>query len=198
MPYDIERLKGELQIHLDAKRYAHTLGVVKSAIELAKTFGADEKDAEFAAYFHDYAKRFTKNEIDFYVEKYDILLDKFEKISPNLAHGKIASYICKYEYNVENKQVLNAIKYHTTGRKGMKKLEKIICLADYIEENRNFDGVEKLRILAKKDLDLALYNALNGTIVEVTNKNVIIHKNTINARNYILQLLTLNNQQPYL
>lgn len=184
-----EKLLSELKVNLKSYRFNHTMGVAKCAKELANIYGEDQEKSYFAGLFHDYAKEFSYKKIVSYIVKYNIEVDKYEKNSNELIHGKIASAICENEYKIEDKDILNAIKYHTTGRKNMTKLEKIICLADYIEENRRFDGVEKIRTLSKKNLDLALYHAFNVTLANLISKNVIIHPNTVKSRNHLLKIL---------
>lgn len=94
----------------------------------------------------------------------------------------IGSYIAKYEFGINDKDIINAIKYHTTGKEDMNLIEKIIYIADLIEEDRDFPGVEVLRDLVyNKQLDKALLISFNNTIKLVIDNNQLIHNRTVNA-----------------
>jgi predicted HD superfamily hydrolase involved in NAD metabolism len=82
--------------------------------------------------------------------------------------------------------VLNAIRYHTTGREDMSMLEKIICISDYVEPKRTFEGVTEIRELALVDIDKALFAAFSTTIAYIISKNYILHPMTVIARNRLL------------
>ncbi len=100
----------------------------------------------------------------------------------------IGSYIAKYEFGINDKDIINAIKYHTTGKEDMNLIEKIIYIADLIEEDRDFPGVEVLRDLVyNKQLDKALLISFNNTIKLVIDNNQLIHNRTVNARNYLIK-----------
>lgn len=192
---DKEALKQKLKKNLNKKRYEHTLRVADAAIYLAKKYGEDEEKAEIAALFHDYAKCFSDNENENYIQKYEIDLDKYEKVSKQLIHGIIAAHICENEYGIEDIDILRAVRYHTTGRYGMGNLEKIVSLADYIEAGRDFDGVNKIRVESEKSLDCGLYTALSLTIKNLLEKNEIIHQNSLDARNYLLEIINESNKE---
>ena len=106
--------------------------------------------------------------------------------SINLMHGLAGSIIAKHIMGIEDEDVLNSISYHTTGRKNMTILEKIIYIADYIEPMRNFPGVDELRKIAYSNLDEALLLSFDNTIKYVITKGQLLHLDTIEARNYIL------------
>ena len=90
--------------------------------------------------------------------------------------------------NINDKDIINAIKYHTTGKEDMDIIEKIIYIADLIEEDRDFPGVEELRDLVyNKELDKALLISFNNTIKFVIENNQLIHNRTVDARNYLIK-----------
>lgn len=137
------------------KRYIHTIGVTDTAMELAALYGADVKKAEVASILHDIAKYADEDWMKHIVrtEKLDArLLDWGSEI----LHGPVGAYIAQTEFHIEDEDLLNAIRFHTTGRAGMSQLEKIVFIADMIEPNRRFDGVEALRTIARQDLEEAL------------------------------------------
>ncbi len=129
--------------NLSEKRKIHTDGVRKTAALLAERFGADPEKADIAALCHDIYRGKTVDEINDYVNK--IGLDTKYINNPNLAHGKIAAYVMESELGIDDGDILNAVKYHTTGRAGMSLLEKIIFIADAIEPGRDYPGVEEIR-----------------------------------------------------
>lgn len=166
---NIEEIKEELKKRLTEKRYKHSLGAMKAAKELAKIYGEDEEEAEFAGLIHDIAKELTKDEIEEALKKYNIIPDEIEEKQMGLLHAKLGAEIAKREFGASEK-VQNAIKYHTTGNVKMDTFAKIIYLADKIEENRTYDEVETLRKLAKTDLDEAIIFTLDFTTREINKK----------------------------
>lgn len=180
-------IKEDLKKKLSEKRYRHTIGVVEAAIFLAEKYGVDEYSARLASLLHDYCKNMDRKEYRYYIDLYDIVFDDIAIESTELMHGKLARYIAKEEYGITDEDILNAIEYHTTGRKGMSILEKIVALADYIEEGRDFPGVEEIRDTANRvGLDEALLQALNGTLRHLIQQNHKIHPDTIEARNDLI------------
>lgn len=172
---------------LDEKRYLHTKGVVNTAIQLADKHGADKEKASIAAYLHDYAKPLKYEESLMLIDKFGIILDEETLENKELLHAPLGMMIAKYEFGIDDEEILDAIRYHTTGKENMPLLTKIIYLADLIEPSRNFDGVEKIRELAFKDLDQALIVSMNNTIIYLIQKNSVIHSDTYTARNYLIR-----------
>ena len=117
----------------------------------------------------------------------DLALDDDMLSSKALLHGPAGAEYAKRNFEI-SENVYNACFYHTVGRKNMSKLEKIIYLADMIEENRTQEGVDELRKLAETDLDKALLQGIKNTISYLTEKGAKIHKNSIEAMNYLLKL----------
>ncbi|WP_071395837.1 bis(5'-nucleosyl)-tetraphosphatase (symmetrical) YqeK [Bacillus tuaregi] len=159
-----------VQKQLTPHRYQHTLGVMKTAIDLAEQYGVDERKAELAAIFHDYAKFRDKDEMKSIIaaQKMDSELLNYNS---ELWHAPVGAYLAEKEAGITDTEVLDAIRYHTSGRPNMTKLEKIIYLADYIEPGRHFPGVEEVREIAEKDLNQALLQALRNTIMFLLKKN---------------------------
>ncbi|MBS4176267.1 bis(5'-nucleosyl)-tetraphosphatase (symmetrical) YqeK [Lederbergia citrea] len=163
-------------------RYEHTLRVVDTAVELAEKFGADRNKAELAAIFHDYAKLMPITELkDIIIKtKQDVRLLDYH---PELWHGPVAAHLVYDKFGIDDESILNAIRFHTTGRANMTLFEKIIYLADYIEPGRKFPGVEKTRGMALVDLDQALLQALRNTITFLIDRNSPIFPDTFEAYN---------------
>lgn len=152
---DRQELLQAIKPRMTEKRYIHTVGVMETAIKLAERFGEDPKRAEVAAIIHDVCKYADINWME-QVVKEQSLDARLLGWGSELLHGPVGAYVAKNEFGVTDEGILDAIRYHTTGRSGMSDLEKIVFIADMIEPNRKFDGVERLRDKAKKDLDKAM------------------------------------------
>jgi len=158
-------------------RYQHTLGVAESAITLASRFGADVKKAELAAIFHDYAKFRPKEEMKQIIIDQNMPAELLE-FNSELWHAPVGAYLVQKEAGINDEEVLNAIKYHTSGRIGMTLLEKVIYLADYIEPGRHFPGVDEVREMAKESLEKALIQSVQNTIQFLLRKGQPIFPDT--------------------
>ncbi|MRX71337.1 HD domain-containing protein [Bacillus lacus] len=173
---------GIVKPQLTEKRFQHTIGVMDTAVQLAELYGADKKKAELAAIFHDYAKFRPKKEMEKLIREKqmpaDLLFHHHE-----LWHAPVGAYLVQHEAGIHDEEVLNAIRYHTSGRSGMTLLEKIVYVADYIEPGRSFTGVEEVRELAFQDLDLALLKTVSNTISFLLKKNRGIYPDTLAAYN---------------
>ena len=147
---EYEQLYKEVKNILSEKRFKHSEGVVKRAIEYAKIYNVDIEKIKLIAIAHDIAKELTNEEIDKYVKEYGIILDDIEKKNKDLIHAKIGAYICKYKYDFTD-DMANAIKYHTTGKANMSIIEKIILIFEYYRKNNLFSRCNrrKQKILFK-------------------------------------------------
>lgn len=175
-----EWLRKRAYSFLKPKRIAHVAGCESEAVSLARRWGADEELAAEAAILHDITKRLSLKEQLILCEKYDIITDTLEAKSEKLLHSKTGAAVAADMFGV-SAQVENAIRWHTTGKPDMTKLEKIIYLADYIEPTRDFEGVETLRALAYEDLDKALVLGFEMSLEDLKSYGVPPHKNTIDA-----------------
>lgn len=181
-----EEILQYLKENLKESRYEHTLGVVNTAKALAKINGVEEEKAELAALIHDSAKNMHINSMKKMLEENFEQIDYIEEKTPQLLHGKVAAIIGKNIMGIEDEEILSAAAYHTTGKGNMTLLEKIIYIADYIEPNRVYPGVEELRKLTFEDLDKGVIVGLNNTINYILKQGGLIHPNTIEARNYLI------------
>jgi predicted HD superfamily hydrolase involved in NAD metabolism len=170
-------------------RYQHTLGVVSTAIELADRYGVDKYKAELAAIFHDYAKFRPKEEMKEIIETQG-MDERLLAYNAELWHAPVGAYLVQKEAGVEDEDILDAIRYHTSGRPGMTRLEKVIYLADYIEPGRHFPGVDEVRELAKHNLEQALITSIRNTIMFLLKKNQAVFPDTFHTFND----LVLNNR----
>lgn len=177
-----EKLLEATEKQVNPNRFTHILGVIETAIELAQAFGVDSNKAEIAAILHDYCKAWSPERL-----KETLLAHNdtnWLSYPVPTWHAPAAVYTVQHEFGIMDSDLLNAIYYHTTGRKNMSLLEKVIWVADYIEPNRNFPGVELARELVKTDLDAALCYGLTHTIRHLAEREQPIHPLTIEAYNY--------------
>lgn len=159
----MEELEQVVTSLLKPNRVAHVLGCRQTARELALLYGADPVDAQRAALLHDVTKALDGALQLTLCQEYGINLDDFSAKNPKTLHALTGSLVAERIFG-ENEAVVAAIRSHTTGKADMNTLEKIIYVADYMEPNRNFDGVEQLRQLAYTDLDGALKLGLQMTL----------------------------------
>jgi predicted HD superfamily hydrolase involved in NAD metabolism len=167
-------------------RFIHTLGVVSVAKKLAIINGISEEKAEIAALCHDIAKNLTQDEMNNLIIKNNVILSEDEKNSLQLWHGILGPYVANKALDIDDEEILNAIRWHTTGKENMTKLEKIIYIADMIEPSRRFEGVEKTREVTLNNLDDGVLLGLTQTIDFLLLKGETIDLNTVRARNYLL------------
>lgn len=158
-----EQYLAAIKPRMPEKRYIHTVGVMETAINLAYKYGEDVKKAETAAILHDIAKYADIEWMENIVrdEKLD---ERLIGWGSELLHGPVGAYIAQSEFGITDEELLNAIRFHTTGRANMSRLEKIIFVADMIEPNRRFDGVDRLRKKAQKNLDKAMSACVRHTL----------------------------------
>ena len=182
--YRLYIYRDEAKSRVEEKRYNHILRVEKAAIALAERYGADVFKARAAALLHDVTKRNTHEEQLRMAHEFGIIgAEEFEK-SPKVAHAFTAAGYAEYVLGVGDADMLNAIRYHTTGRAGMSLLEKIIFLADGIEEGRTFAGVDEIRAAAFEDLDKAMLISLEITKAKIDGMGAYLHPYTAEAIDY--------------
>lgn len=169
---DIHKIKKQLEKTLDSKRYEHTLGVAYTAASLAMRYNADIKKAEIAGLLHDCAKCMDNEKKVSICIKHNIEMTEAEKKNNFLLHAKVGSYIAAKKFHIDDEDILNAIKYHTTGRPEMSLLEKIVYVADYIEPGRNHsDNLDDVRRLSFDNIDLALVKILEDILIHLKEYN---------------------------
>ena len=179
--YRLYVYRSESESLVEEKRFNHIIRVEKAAVALAERYGADVYKARAAALLHDVTKRKTHEEQLNMAREFGIIgVEELEK-SPKVAHAFTAAGYAEYVLGVGDTDILNAIRYHTTGRAGMSLLEKIIFLADGIEEGRAFDGVEEIRKAAFEDLDRAMLISLEMTRGKIENNGAYLHPYTADA-----------------
>ena len=184
---EYKEIENDVKSVLSEYRYTHSLGVAKKAVELAKIYGVQEETAKKVGIAHDIAKEMTDEEMIEYAKANNIKIDEIETVKPSLLHGKIGADIAAKKFGF-TQDMVNAIKWHTTGRKNMSMLEKIIYVADKTEENRKGTrfNLEKSRELSIQNIDKALIFLMNEFITYNVINEWLIHPETIDARNDLL------------
>lgn len=193
----LEKLRKEMEKTLESKRYEHTLSVAYTAANLAAIHNVDIDKALIAGMLHDCAKCMSHKKQKALCEKNHIPLTEMEaeEDSP-LLHAAAGSVLARQEYGITDEEILNAIRYHTTGRPGMSPLEKVIYIADYIEPGRKhakraagdddlyMRNLAEARRLAYSDLDRALCRILQDTLAYLTGKGGSIDSMTRETYEY--------------
>ena len=154
-----------LSKELKESRLMHTFGVIDTATALAKAYQADIKKCERAALLHDCAKYMPLEEMIAICERNFVELNDLEKSKDSLLHAKAGACLAYEKYGIKDKEILDAIKYHTTGKPDMSLIEKIIFVSDFIEPGRTHS--EKLpmyRMIAMADINLVCMNILKDTL----------------------------------
>lgn len=177
-----EQLLAKISKQLKPARFEHVQRVEQTAIKLAEHYGVDVEKASIAGLVHDYAKQ--RPDEDF------IAAIKHYQLDPDLVnwnnaiwHGLVGAELIKAELGITDEDILNAVRYHTTGNRYMTELAQIIYMADYIEPARDFDGVEKARLLTSQSLELAVAYQTKHTLLYLLENNQRIYPKTIDTYN---------------
>lgn len=186
VPEEYREFDKLLRKKLDGYRYIHSLGVAKSARELAEKFGEDSEKAYFAGLLHDVTKNTPYDEQLQIMKKADIILSSCEQLNKKLWHAISGAAFLKNELKITDKEILSAVRWHTTGRKNMTKFEKIIYVADLISPERNYPDVDEVREKAKIDLDEAMLHILKFSIKNITENNSVVDLNTVECYNGLI------------
>jgi len=166
----IDIVKKKLKDH--PKRFQHILRVYEMAIELANHYNISTEQVGLAAIFHDYAKYDSIEEQTKYLSSNEI---ENYKDTPVIYHAFSAAKVLEHEYNIKDKIILNAIKYHVWGHKEMDIVTKIVLISDKIEKGRTYSKASYFRKLAFENLNLAIYEFLNDIIIYLEKNNFTIH-----------------------
>lgn len=190
MERKISKLRRKLKGELDRDRYEHTLGVMYTAAALAMCHGADLDHALLAGLLHDCAKCISGDKKIKLCSKYHLSVSEIERENPSLLHAKLGAFLAAKKYHVKDKEILDAIASHTTGRPQMSLLEKIIYIADYMEPGREeLPNMNEVRRLAFRNIDECLYLILRDSLVYLKEKDVSIDPMTEKTYEYYRGML---------
>lgn len=183
--FDRDKAIEYLRTHLSERRVGHSIRVMKMSMELAKIWGVDESKAEIAGLLHDSGKWQSKEDALKKIENFGIILENELVYDYNLVHGILGMYIAQNEFGVYDREVLDAIRYHITGRRNMTMLEKVVYLADKLEQGRDYPRVDEFRELARNDIDKALIAVFGDTVKLLIDRGEFIATDTVEARNWL-------------
>lgn len=186
---EIHEIINMLEVQLDSYRFKHSVNVMKMSEDLARHYEVDVEKAKLAGILHDCGKNYEGDEAREYVRKIGYQANDIEMLQPKLLHGVIGENLARVMYDVNDQEILGAIRWHITGKAGMNPLEKIIYVADYIEPSRDFEAVKDMRRLAFEDLDKCVLFCSESTISFILNNGFLLHEKTIETRNYSLMLI---------
>ena len=180
--YSREELIELVKAAVSESRFEHILRVEKMALKLAEINHFDLEKTSIAALTHDYSKQ--RPDQDFIEEIHAKQLDP-ELLSANNAiwHGVVGAELIKDELGIWDEDILNAVRHHTTGNPEMSTLEQIIFMADYIEEGRTFDGVDKARALTFNNLRDGVQYQIKRTIQYLIERNKNVYPSAIDTYN---------------
>ncbi|PKM83513.1 MAG: phosphohydrolase [Firmicutes bacterium HGW-Firmicutes-13] len=183
---ELEKIHEILRQVLTKERYLHSLGVEKASVELALIHGEDKVKAKKAGLLHDYGKQFSAQELLNKAEELGLPVSRVEENNPELLHAPIGALLVERDLGIKDEEILEAISCHTTGEAYMSRLSRIVFLADYIEENRTFPGIEEIRDLSRTDLDMSVLRAIDRTILYVIERGFLLHPKSVHFRNTLI------------
>ncbi len=181
-----ERFDKVLKSRMGEKRYIHSQNVAAEAQRLAKKYGADVKKAKLAGMLHDITKETPGSEQLAIIENSAIALNNVEILSPKLWHAIAGAAFVRDIMKIDDEDVFNSIRYHTSGRAKMSLLEKCVFIADFIGAERNYDGVDEMRALANKSLEEAMEYGLSFSIADLAKRKLAIDPNSLACYNEIV------------
>lgn len=185
--YDTEAYMKLIKERLSDYRFYHSVCVAESAVQLAKRFGADEEKARVAGILHDVMKEETKENQLAVIQKAGMKMTELEKKNKKVYHQMSGAAYVKEELGITDDEIINAIRYHTTGRRSMSLLEKIIYLADFISADRDYEDVDVMRRKVEEGMEEGMLYAFRYTIVDLVNQCKEIHPDTLDAYNWVIE-----------
>lgn len=186
MKNDIKEYYELAKSRLSERRYTHSVNVAKAAVKLAVKYGEDVVKAETAGILHDITKEEkTENQLQI-LKSGGIILDDVSKNSPSLLHAITGMVYSRDALFIKDEDILNAIRYHTTGRANMSLLEKIIFIADFISDERDYDDVDVMRAECEKSLEDGMVYGLGFVIPDLVARKKAIHPDALAAYNELV------------
>ena len=177
----IENAEALARSRLSEGRYGHTMRVADTAADLARVHGLDENRTRLSALIHDAARETGPEEFLRLAQEWELPVGEPERQSPKLLHGPVAAELARRELGVEDKEILEAVRTHTTGKPGMGPLALALYVADKIEPARDYPSVERLRRLAREDLHAAATESLRRAIAHNEERGKDVHPSSREA-----------------
>lgn len=181
------KLKEDIKNQMSEKRFTHTLGVVEKAMELGSKYNEDKHKLKISALLHDVAKEKSKEYLQDMCRKYYFdELSNDDIMEVEILHSYVGAIIAKEKYGIIDSEILNAIKYHTTGKRNLSLFGRIIYISDAIEKNRDYNGVEEIRKMVDIDIDTGIIFEIEHKISYLSEKKNHINENTIQMRDWLI------------
>ena len=192
---DYEVFKQILKGRLSEKRYYHSLCVADEAKRLAEKYGGDKERAYLAGLLHDITKNAPDGEHLQLFSRFGIMLNDIEKNAKKLWHAISGAVYVRSVLGIEDEEMTDAIRYHTTAKANMSLLAKILYLADFTSADRDYDDVDVIRRYVDESLDKAFLYALQYSIEDLVKNGKAVHEDTVEAYNEVVLKLALQEEK---
>ncbi len=180
---DLEYIEKQIKENMSTERYQHSQQVSQMAVMLAEYYHLPTVQAKILGLVHDCAKDYSLMELKQLISKYHLRLNNIEINIPGLWHAYVGAELVKDIFEIQNKEMLNAIRYHSTASIHLGLLGKILYIADKIEPGRKTKGLKRIRKLIWKDINLAMIKLLDQELRYLISRKSIIHPDTLQTRN---------------
>jgi predicted HD superfamily hydrolase involved in NAD metabolism len=181
---DFEKIRADLAKVLSEKRYLHTLGVEEVGVRLAERWGENPDEMRIAALLHDCAKGMRINEQFEFCRQNGIPISREDTLSPGVIHARIGAFLAHWKYHVKEREILDAIFFHPTGKDNMTRLQKLLFIADYIDPNRDLHVTGDLTELAFDDMETAVLEIVIAKNEYLIENRMILHPDSIKLYNW--------------
>ena len=185
-PDQIARIEAYLNENLSPARFRHVMGVRETALTLAKRHGVDKAQAELAALLHDCVKELPDDELLSLANRHRLQVDEHEQQTPDLLHGKVATFVAAERFGVNDETVFDAMRRHSTGSVEMGSLDQVLFVADFCEPNRTYTAAEEVRELAEHDLEAAVLEVMQFKLRKTLLKKQPVHPDSFHAYNALV------------
>jgi predicted HD superfamily hydrolase involved in NAD metabolism len=183
---DEQKIIKRLKSLLGPSRFKHSLRVREKILHLSSFHSIDTKKAGVAGLMHDVSRYMDRNGLLKFAEKTGMKIDPIQRLEPKLLHAHISAYIARTKFGIKDRQILQAISSHTLGRENMTMLEKIVYVADHVEEGRSHAGATNARRLAEEDINQAIVAISTSMIKYLIGNGLPVHPMTVKVRNHYL------------
>jgi len=183
---DEKKIIQKLRKLLGPSRFKHSLRVKEKALHLSRFHKVDQKKAGIAGLLHDVSRYMDRTRLLKLAEKIKMKIDPIARFEPKLLHAPLSAYIARTKFGIKDRQILKAVSSHTLGRKNMTMLEKIVYVADHVEEGRSHSGAAHARRLAQMDINQAVVAISSSMIKYLLDNDLPVHPMTVEVRNYYL------------
>lgn len=187
----LDKIREHLKTVQNNKRYIHSLGVEKVAAELGNTFGLNDMRIRTAALLHDIGKNMNYEEQIDFARVNGISLVPDDLLAKGVIHSILGSHIARRDFHIDDNEILDAIRYHTTGRAGMTLFQKVVFAADYLDPGRGFRNERDLDALVRKDFEAGLLEIIKDKIAFVVRKGEHLHPLSVEFYNSQLELVRI-------